>query len=299
METEDWDHEVGSGDEGKVVPLRRDWFGPKEGEWFGSLDELVPVGVGAHDQESPEDLDGSAGEAQWVSSGSADPSHPAPGDSGDAEPPVRAEHFWDGLADVHDLIQFPDDASTSDARTGSVLGRRRLAWSRLAADVVMLACCLVGLSQLIGHGRPRTAGRVQQVAGIRAGTVDRLDRPSRVHVSERVSTSHRVTARRTPSLRHHAVVGHPPSARNGSGSAPATTTSVQQVAYSPPAQATQPASTLASNGGGTTGGYAGPSSGSGAGTSGSGGGGSSTGAAASQPGPTGPGAPFGPGHMGG
>jgi hypothetical protein len=205
----------------------------------------------------------------------------------DGAGPLRAEHFWDGVADVRDLVQFPDAGTLPDqdpARAPAIERRRR--WPRVAAAVAIVACGLVGLRTVTAGSGPGPASS----GGERmAGVVDRLDRPSRVHVARQMPARHRAGQR----VHHHGTVRHTSNVTTQ----PASSPPVQSVVYSTPAPAAQP--TTAAVSGTATGGYGGSGSGSSAGTSVSSTGSTSTGTTASHAGPTGKGAPFGPGHMGG
>ena len=270
-------------------------------DWFGPVEELVPFGVASEPVDS----------------------HPGPKETGasvvELAPPVpRAEDFWsEGSAAVQDAVQAPeaDDAigggrahstaapdacrvpipqSSAGAR-GDTRPRRHIA--------ALIAVALVGLAVVASALSVATSGPLQTTIHAQAARDKSQSTPAfgmsvLPHVMSRI-TLHRAVP---PHLRRHLGAGHRPrpvprdaqpkpvitTAESSLGSA--SSSSARPVAYttsSPVPRASAPVSTASSAG--VTSGSGGTTSGNSSGTVTS----SST-----PPGPVGPGAPFGPGHLG-
>lgn len=256
---------------GNVVRFPRDWFGPRE--------ELVPFGP------------------RVSQTGVVDLEPPAP---------VRPDDFWgEDSASIHDVLQAPDAVEPTPivvevgappaprARRSLVSrarGRFRGRWSvrgaRLprprvvsvvVAAVAALACSAVALATLGAsplRGPPRGAVRADRVvahpspAALVIGSAIRWRTPRR----------HTASRHRALTVHHKAHASVSSVASPGASGAPAAT----RVSNSQPVTGhAQPASTT--------------STAPGAGAASAGGGGSGGGTAA---GPQGPGAAFGPGHLG-
>lgn len=234
----------------------------------------------------------------------------------EVEGPVRPDDFWgEGSAAIHDVLRAPEVAE--DGESGPISVRRPGAWRRreavgrrlvgvvstrarghvsaarlpqvrlvrlLAGGLALLVCSAALVGRLEGAG-PGTALRASARATVAAGAALRAGAPD-----PRDSTWRRaalfLALRRTPSLkgasgsrRRH--VTRPQSAgavssESGTGVSPAPTYVSAPVSPSsaPVAQAaTAPSSGSSSDG-------------------------SSSGGVSASAGPQGPGAPFGPGHLG-
>lgn len=212
--------------------------------------------------------------------------------------------FWGGVAAPEELVPFPDGASiepydrrrVDQRREGAVAVGPRAITERLLSitrgggrrAVVGLAILFLGvvivraLGVQFSRALPRArTDRVAQVAhpGL---AIDIRDEPRRLGLRRLAGAgkSH-IAVRRPRALRHS-----PASGRASHAASPATRTA---VAYSPPETPTAPAtsSTASSSSSGSTS------------TGADSGGGSGSGGQSHTPGPTGPGANFGPGQLGG
>lgn len=272
--------ETGAG--GQVLPFPGDWFGPVE--------ELVPFGPRARERAS----DGANGAA-----GPKDGEDP-PRVSRAPQSHVIAEDFWGGLAEAGDLVQFPAEPASS---TGPpVRGRSRIGLG-VAAGLLCLGVIGVRAWTESGTGPSQVGAILAEIAPWVgsvpvAGIVDQ----QRMHeVPLRLPTTpaqHRQLAHinrpaRTPSRR--ILVSQPRSSPVGG----------QPVVYSTPAAAPVAPAHATQAGGGSGGNAVASGGGGGAGGGGAGGGGGRSGGGgahgdgARQAGPTGPGATFGPGKVGG
>jgi hypothetical protein len=304
---------------GQVVQLPRDWFGPR--------DELVPIGPRARDGAPAREGTHPATGHQWATGKPGPHATPSSHEPTAHASPGRplAVDFWGGLATVDELVPFPDSPSglrsaengqapagpprASRPGTGPVLrsiGRRfgsvAIRRRRVTAGALAVVLCGVIAARallpqpaggLTGAGTQKIAQRGRSLrtapAFPTAGWLDGRDEPSRLGV--RLLTGHE---RARAASRKHRIppkrrVG--PSRRPAGPSASSNLPTAQPVVYSPQAT-TQPA----------TGSFSSSISGevSSAGGSGDGGGSGSrsNGGRSPKPGPTGPGAPFGPGTLG-
>jgi hypothetical protein len=306
-QTHDPDSGVGGarqGSTGQVVPLPRDWFGPRE--------ELVPVGPSRESEAADAGWDDSSQEASAAAgTANGDQSRQAP----------LAVDFWGGVAAVEELVPFPASSSGPGNPAGSPAagrGRTRLYLlggtaravaivrsrvvalppRRLASAVlVLLVCGVIAARALAPHasgpadvrGPQQLAHRGQSFRTLpsitRTGSLDGRDEPQTFGVRRLASPPRRVVRRRTRPVR----------ARHATASPGITKPTVgQPVVYSPPPTAAPPPTSSAT----TASSAASESASSGSGASGRSSGGGSEQSGSTKAGPTGPGAPFGPGTLG-
>lgn len=266
---------------GQVLAFPREWFGPR--------DELVPIGPRAR-AAALDEGDGAFDDGDRASEDR---------DPGPTQPQVDAEDFWGGLADAGDLVQFPADAVSADA---PLVNRRRPRLAALAAATLCLAVIVVRVWAVSPGGSTQAGASLAQAAlsimNLPAGGVV-VDQQQIRRVSVRAPVTR--TTRRPAKRRLSRPAQMGPRRIVVSRSRPSSPAGSQPVVYSTPAApppATPPSSvsdtaSSASGSGGAGGGGAGSGSGGGSGGGGSNGGGSR------RAGPSGPGATFGPGKMGG
>lgn len=270
-ETDGPDNELGGAPEpgGQVVQLPRDWFGPQ--------DELVPLRRRRRESDPPQVAAEPDGEAE--SNGRRAP---------------MAVDFWGGVAAPEELVRFPGRSSEADGAENHsdpqperpATGRPHFVTGvrgrRAAVGLAVLFVGLVAIRALsaqsvpIGH-EPRSKKLAE--VGQPGLALDSRDEPRDVGVRRLAITRPAPSQRSRAEARLRHVVTHRHASRARSGSP--TPSTGQPVAYSPPAATQSSASS----------GVVVSSSGDSSSGSGSGGG-------SSRPGPTGPGAPFGPGTLG-
>jgi hypothetical protein len=276
------------------VRLPRDWLGPKD--WREPRDELVPLGLTA--SEAPE-------------TGALSP-RPLPDEE---ESPPSADTFWsEGSAAIQDALQAPgwgaawgqdgtEDAETEQSpvrarrvRRASVRRRlaalRRLAFPRRPA---LLRSFAISRRSLVAAGAAALVCLVSLIGAIESGPAGRriasAERPSPAIATRPVAPwilvpGHprhvgNATPARATTVRRERVSSHPsvtPKRPTDAHARSAVSAATQTVAVSQSVSSSPPASPVTSS--------AVPAS--------ANSGGSSTRA----PGPAGPGAPFGPGHLG-
>lgn len=277
---------------GKVLPFR--------GGWFDSPDELVPIGPRSRLEKDTAADRGHAGAKGGEPVASREP--PAPeGSTPAGHSRVVADDFWGGLADARDLIQFPAAASVargSIGPSGSLASRRRRVW--LGAAVAVLGFVVIGLrlSDNAGNGALQPGAALAQTAlsiaklpvnetGVDQQTMRGVSlqarlsaqaRKPRPHVTRHPAASR--TAKRVLVSQTRSSSGHSqPAVYSPAASAPPTPT-----APAPPSRSTSSSSESGGGGGGGGGRSAG---------------GGSNGGGSHRSGPSGRGAAFGPGKMGG
>jgi hypothetical protein len=308
VEREEPETGAGAGEESasNVVRLPRDWLGPR--------DKLVPFGPRAQ------------------SSGAADDRKSGETDGLNSDWPPGAADFWgEGSAAVQHALQGPGDVSERSAqdtgRRGPARAARAVSWlvgrgralaaatgfdaRSLPMPLPAVALFIVGILAIafveIGGGGSRPGTSARNAGGETAGAgglavvlPSLMFRGEAPHRSRPVSTSHdshrraqmkrERTRSRSSSGKHSSSSRAVPAAPRAdpttevATSQPARTQSSTPVSTTVGGSSSSPAGTVApsSDGGGSSGG------GSSSGESSGGGGG----------GPVGPGAPFGPGHLG-
>jgi hypothetical protein len=262
------------------VQLPRDWFGPR--------DELVPLRTGRARSDAP--------------SSEATPTDEAP--SNGARAPMAVD-FWGGVTAPEELVPFPgrsseqaegrdgttatsDRAATTRARFRTAGRGRRAAVGLAIVFLGLIAVRIVGAQSTPARTGPRP-DRIAQVSQP-GRSIDFRDEPRTRGRRRLASAPHHAAAQRRPAIRHvHISQPHAQSPPASAG---------QPVAYSPPTTSQSSGSSsdaaVSSSGSGSEAAAAASASSG----SGSGGTGSQSGAGSSRPGPTGPGATFGPGQIG-
>lgn len=284
---------------GQILPFPREWAGPDGArDWLGPCDELVPFGPRARvNKAAASDEERRPTDEEDVTRAAAPPQALVTKERPTASPPrVQAQDFWSGLADAGDLIQFPADHTGTD---GSLVRHRRPGLLVLAAAALCSVVVMVRIwTESPGGSTQAGASLAQAALSIMNlplnGVV--VDQQQIRHVAVRVppvTTTHRRTERKAGHL------AKPTTRVMVSQSRPASSPHSQPVVYSAPttqSAAAQPSSSAAPASSSSSA----PDSGGGGGGGGAGGhGGGSGGGGSRRSGPTGPGATFGPGKMGG
>jgi hypothetical protein len=282
-----------------VVRLPRDWLGPKD--WLEPRDELVPLGPAASQAPGPDALPAGLGPDE-------------------EQPPVGADAFWsEGSAAIQDALQAPgwgaawgqDGTEDADAEptgaagagtAGSAGDTRRVGRAALRSSAfvrafpfrkrVLLgagAVALVCLVSLIGALGSAPAGRRLASAESSPPSISTSPEAPRILAPRHPQSAGpaRATERRHP---HTPVSRKRPTAAHGR-SAASTATQTVAVIHTVAARPSVSQATSSPT----------PVSASSDASANSGGGVSSRSAPSSStpaPGPAGPGAPFGPGHLG-
>jgi hypothetical protein len=283
--------------ESNVLQFPRDWIGPR--------DELVPFGPAAD----------SATKSGVRSDTGVEPEPPLP---------PGADDFWgEGSAAVQDALQAPHAvAPPSELRHGArPEARWRWRWHRppgrslttvvglvVGLGVASIACAAVVLTNITAHHvvhlnrLPALAPRPARVAGSGAAKPHEVASARTSHQAKRRPGKPRTS--RAVHSRSHPVHSGSRSERVTKATSRATPGSTHAVKQSAPTDSTTPAAPTPSTSSSVVSGSsadssATPSSGSGSGAeSDSAPGTSGSGTTAPAPGPVGPGAAFGPGHLG-
>jgi hypothetical protein len=174
-----------------VVPLPRDWLGPR--------DELVPFGPAARRSQR-------------------EPATPPPsGEEGGLGRPTRAEDFWgESSGEMHDALEAPVPApvaappheerrkSPASGIAGSQRGRRT-ALGLVAATMVATGILAVLVTRLVTHGgEPLHASRTHsanELGLLRGRRLTIAGNPFGVRSGARRGAAHRVTPRPSPARR--------------------------------------------------------------------------------------------------
>ncbi len=258
------------------------------GDWFGPREELVPVGPRATPKDDAEGPGRAERRDRGKGLGHGDADEVA------APTPVRADDFWGkASASIHDAMEgpsAPEPASPVQRRKPTRRFRRpalpAMSGGRGALRVAGVGCAAVLLViAVVGSvWRPGSTRGTRESAGLAPAVIvpsaPVVSAPS-VHARARTARSrpraHRARAHR-PASRAHSSAG----ASSQSAAAPAS----QPQSAETVAQSSAPAPSASSGTATSTPAQA---------SSDTGGGGGGGGQAA---GPAGPGAPFGPGHLG-